>query len=278
MKKIIVPVDFSKHSEYALKTAAFLAKKNDAEIIILHMLELLPDVTLTESVIEQQERVVFLIKLAENRFKKFIQKDYLKNLKVTPIIKHFKVFSEINEIADQEKADLIVMGSHGSSGFEELFIGSNTQKVIRHAKIPVLVIKNELTDVSFKEIVFACDFKDESIPAYKKTIKILKSFGDTIHLLYVNTPTENFKSSSEMEQTVVEFLENAEGNLNRLNDVTYYCDYSVEKGILNFSNVVGADLITVITHGRKGLTHFFKGSIAEDLANHATLPIITFKI
>jgi len=50
------------------------------------------------------------------------------------------------------------------------------------------------------------------------------------------------------------------------------------KGILDFSNSVGADLIAVITHGRKGLAHFIEGSVAEDVTNHATLPIISFKI
>jgi len=277
MKKIIVPVDFSKHSEYALKTAVSLAKKNGAELLILHMLEL-QETVLSESVVAQQEKAVFLLKLAEKRFKQFLNKEYLKEVKVTPVIKHFKVFSEINEIAKEENADLIVMGSHGVSGAKEFFIGSNTEKVIRFANLPVLVIKNELNDTTFKEILFACDFSKETIASYKKAIKTLESLGENIRLVYVNTPTENFKSSTEMEKIVADFLQEAEGNLNRLKDVNYVCEYSIEKGILNFANIIGADLIATITHGRKGLTHFFKGSIAEDVANHATLPVITFKI
>jgi len=277
MKKIIVPVDFSKHSEYALKTAVQLAKKNKTEVIVLHMLELYENL-LSESNIAQQEKAIFLLKLAKKRFKRFLNQNYLKGIKITPIIKHFKVFSEVNEIAKEENADLIIMGSHGVSGAKEFFIGSNTEKVIRFSEIPILVIKNELSDIVFKDIVFACDFSDTSIKPYKNAIKTLKSLGENIHLIYVNTPTENFKSSAEMEKIVVEFLQNSEGNLDRLNDVSYICDYTIENGILNFANVVGADLIATITHGRKGISHFFKGSIAEDIANHATLPVITFKI
>ena len=91
MKKIIVPIDFSEHSEYALKTAARLAKKNNAEILALHMLEM-SDIMLTTSEGLQYEKAVYFYKLSEQKFEKFLKKDYLKDLKVTPIIKHFKVF------------------------------------------------------------------------------------------------------------------------------------------------------------------------------------------
>ena len=63
-----------------------------------------------------------------------------------------------------------------------------------------------------------------------------------------------------------------------MGDVHYVSDYTVEDGILNFSNKVGADLIAMPTHGKKGLAHFFEGSVGEDVANHATLPVITFKV
>ncbi|MGB5479439.1 MAG: universal stress protein, partial [Eudoraea sp.] len=55
-------------------------------------------------------------------------------------------------------------------------------------------------------------------------------------------------------------------------------DYSVEKGVLNFSESIHADVIGIPTHGRKGLSHFFMGSIGEDITNHSKIPVITFKI
>jgi nucleotide-binding universal stress UspA family protein len=57
-----------------------------------------------------------------------------------------------------------------------------------------------------------------------------------------------------------------------------YNDVNVEKGILHFAKSINADLIGMSTHGRKGLSHFFNGSISEDLVNHAKRPVITFKI
>ncbi|MDB0601230.1 universal stress protein [Tenacibaculum maritimum] len=277
MKKIIVPVDFSKHSEYALKAAALLAKKNNSEVYVLHMLDL-HEVSMNDSGSFQQEKAAFFLKLAEKKFKDFLKKDFLKEIHITPIIKHFKVFSEINEIADKEDADLIIMGSHGVSGMKEFFIGSNTEKVVRHAKIPVLIVKKEYANLSFDDVVFASDFSERSVASYKKALKILKGLESKMHLLYVNTPNENFKNDLEMEQMAAHFLNKTEGNLERLDEVNYVCDYSVEKGVLNFANSIGANLIAVSTHGRKGLSHIFRGSVSEDLANHSSLPIITFKM
>ncbi|PNQ72498.1 universal stress protein [Hanstruepera neustonica] len=277
MKKIIVPIDFSEYSDYALETAAMLAKKNNAEILALHMLEM-SEAILTKGDSEMQQETIFYLKLAEKRFNEFLEKDYLDGLTVTPIVKHFKVFSEVNEVAKEQQADLIVMGSHGSSGLKEFFVGSNTEKVVRYAEIPVLVIKHNPILTEFDNVVFACDFSEDAVAAYLNAKRMCDSLKAKMHLIYVNLPSESFKSTPEIEAKVSGFLKKADGDLEGLSNVAYVNDYTVEKGITSFSNKVGADLIAIATHGRKGLAHFFEGSISEDLANHATLPVMTFKI
>lgn len=277
MDKIIVPIDFSKHSEYALETASILAKRNNAEILALHMLEIANNVII-DSTEDQQMQMVFYLQLAEKRFEEFLKMDYLEGIKVTPIVKHFKVFREVSDVAKQHDADLIVMGSHGASGLSEIFVGSNTEKVVRHSEIPVLIVKNKPTDLQFETVVFACDFSEKMIEPYIKARQFFNQSTSELKLLYVNLPGERFKSSTEIETTVAKFLEKAEGNLDRINEINYVADYTVEEGVLSFANIVGADLIAVPTHGRKGIAHFFTGSIGEDIANHSNLPVITFKI
>ncbi|HLT33443.1 MAG TPA: universal stress protein [Aquaticitalea sp.] len=277
MKKIIVPIDFSEYSEYALETAALLAKRHNAELLVLHMLEI-SETLYTNSDAEQHEKSVFFIKLAEQKFEKFLDRDYLKDLEITPIIKRFKVFSEVSDVAKQNNADLIVMGSHGASGLTEIFVGSNTEKVVRYSDIPVLVIKSKPTSVDYRAVVFASDFSEEAISPYVSASKMFETLGTEMHLLYVNVPGERFKSTADMESTLTGFLQQADGNLNRMNMVHYVADTSVERGILNYAVKSKADLIAIPTHGRTGLAHFFEGSISEDLANHATLPVMTFKI
>jgi len=277
MKKIIVPIDFSIHSEYALEAAAILARKHNSEILALHMLEL-SNALISEDTNSKQAEAVFYMKLAEQKFAEFLEKPFLEGVNVTPVVKHFKVFSEVNDVAIEHNVDLIVMGSHGSSGIKEIFVGSNTEKVVRHSDIPVLVIKHNPILMDFEKVVFACDFSKESIKPYINASNLFKKLGAKLHLVHVNLPGSSFKSTSEIEIKVADFLKVADGNLENLPNVHYISDYSIEQGILNFANAEGADLVAVATHGRTGLAHFFEGSISEDIANHSALPVMTFKI
>ncbi|MCL5128796.1 universal stress protein [Algibacter sp. L4_22] len=277
MKKIIVPIDFSEHSEYALKTAATLAKKHDAEVLVLHMLEM-STVALTASDELLGQQAIFFMKLAEKKFKDFLDKDYLKGVNVTPIIKHFKVFSEVNDVAKENNVDIIVMGSHGSSGIQEMFIGSNTERVVRNSEIPVLIVKNNVVDVNFDVIVLATDLEEESIQSYINTRKMFQDVASKIYLVHVNLPNERFQSTTELEKKAVHFFTKADRSLNYLEDLRFVSDYTVDDGILHFSNKSKADLIVMPTHGRKGLAHFFQGSVGEDVVNHSTLPVLTIKM
>lgn len=277
MKKILVPVDFSVHSEYALEVAAAIAKKFNAEITVLHMLGLSEALVSKEEVSGLSEAVYYM-KLAKKRFETFLAKDYLKNIKVTELVQNYKVFSEINETAKEQQIDLIIMGSHGTGGgINEIFVGSNAEKVVRTSDIPVLVIKKRIPDFKIDQVLFVCDFKQDTIRPYLNATKLFKEFNSKIHLLYVNLPNENFKSSDEIEKRITDFLKRADGNTNALKDVVIRNDYSAEAGIFRYGQKINADLIAIPTHGRKGLAHFFYGSLGEDLINHAPIPVMTFR-
>ncbi|WP_405295765.1 universal stress protein [Algibacter sp. Ld11] len=277
MKKIIVPIDFSEHSEYALKTAAKLAKKHDAEVLALHMLEMSTEaLSVSDELLGQ--KAVFFMKLAEQKFNDFLNKKYLEGVNVTPIIKHLKVFSEVNDVAKEHNADIIIMGSHGASGLQEMFVGSNTERVVRNSDIPVLVVKNNVVDINFDVIALACDFSEESIESYHNTVAMFQDIVSKIYLVHVNLPNEKFNSTSQLEKMAVNFFTKADKHLRRLEDVVYVSDYTVDDGIVNFSNKSGVDLIVMPTHGRKGLSRFFMGSVGEDVVNHSPLPVLTLKI
>lgn len=277
MKKIIIPIDFSPYSENALRTAASIAKKQKSELIVVHMLEF-SNALISSSEAHTQTQAIFYLKLAEKQLQEFLNKSYLEGVVVTPIIKHYKIFSELQDIAKEEDADLIVMGSHGSSGMKEFFIGSNTEKVVRSSETPVLVVKGLPIEEEFKEAVFACDFSKEDIIPYQKAKEMLSILHCNLQLLYVNTPLSNFKSTEEQEKLFSDFLKGSEGDISLLSDIKKISDYSVEKGILQYAKTSKTDLIIMATHGKTGLDHFFNGSISEDVANHATLPVLTIKI
>ena len=278
MKKIIVPVDFSEYSEKALQTAVFFAKETKAEIVVVHMLEL-SNAVLSQSESYIQQEMLFYLELTEKKLAEFLKKDYLSGVKVTPIIKHFKIFSEIDLLAREEKADLIIMGSKGVSGLKEMFIGSNTEKVIRYAHIPVLVIKEKPIIEKIEKVLFACDFSDDDIQPYMQAKTFFNGLKTEVELIYVSTPTSKFKSTKELEERMERFFkqtnESAEEGMKKVKIVS---DYSVERGVFYYADKIDVDVLVVATHGRKGVAHFFEGSISEDIANHSKLPVMSFKI
>ncbi|WP_339609820.1 universal stress protein [uncultured Planktosalinus sp.] len=276
MKKILVPTDFSPQAENALKVAAQLAKKHESEIYLLHMLELplnLIDQANSSSGGSLPE-ALFFMKLAHKRFKEVMESDYLEGITVYETVQFHEAFDGIIEVAKENEVDLIIMGSHGASGFKEMFIGSNTEKVVRTSNIPVLVIKNEHKQFNVDNFVFATDFSEECKEPFKRAIKFANSVGANIHLLFINTAT-NFMTTIEANEVMEKFLMGVEIKKYSLN---IYNDTTVEKGVLNYAQSIDADLIGMATHGRKGLSHFFNGSVSEDLVNHAKRPVITFKI
>lgn len=274
MKKFLVPTDFSEQAENALKVAVQLAKKNDSEIYLLHMLEL-PlqeiDALSTPSALPE---AMFFMKLAEQKFEALLANSYLKGIQVHDIVKNFPSFSSVIDTCHEHDVDLIVMGSHGASGLKEMFIGSNAEKVVRTSDIPVLVIKGQHDDFKVENFVFASDFKSDNKETYKKATQFAHSLGAKMHLLMVNTAND-FLSTSEAKNRIDNFTKDYD-----FKDFTVhiYNDESIESGVLNFSKEIGADLIGISTHGRKGISRFFSGSIGEDVVNHSNLPVMTFKI
>ncbi|MEI7507883.1 MAG: universal stress protein [Flavobacterium sp.] len=274
MKKILIPTDFSQNAEYALKVAAQIAKKNNGEIILLHMLELPHQASDAIGSGTDIPELMFFKNAAINKLEELMDEDYLDGLKVSEIVQFELAFDGILKISQINNVDLIVMGSHGASGYKEMFIGSNAEKVVRNSEVPVLIIKKDEGDFDVNNFVFASDFGKEAKKPFSKALEFANKFDATLKLVMINTPN-NFKSTKVADETMKDFL--SDFNVNKIS-THIYNETNVEKGILNFADSVGADLIGMSTHGRKGLSHFFNGSISEDLVNHSKLPVVTFKI
>jgi nucleotide-binding universal stress UspA family protein len=274
MKKILVPTDFSEYAYYALKVAAQIAKKNDGEIILLHMLELPHQGGDAIGSGHDIPEIMLFKNAAIKRLEDLMNDQCLDGLKVSQVIQFELAFDGIMNISKKNEVDLIVMGSHGASGFKEMFIGSNAEKVVRFSDIPVLVLKREEEIFNVGHFVFASDFSDEVRKPFQKVVEFANKFNAELHLVMINTPS-SFKPTHIANEIMSNFVSNY--SINKFS-THIYNDTNVENGILNFANHVDADLIGMSTHGRRGLSHFFNGSISEDLVNHALRPVITFKI
>jgi len=274
MKRILVPTDFSDHAEYALKVAAQIARENDSEIMLVHMLELPHEASDAVGSGSDIPEIMFFKNKAIQNLDDLMDSPFLEGLNVSEAVHFSKASEGITALARKHGADFIVMGSHGASGYKELFIGSNAEKIVRTSEVPVLVIKNEVSDFKVRNMVFASDFSAEIRKPFAQLLALAKGFGAKLHLVMINTPN-SFKPTHVAERIMSEFLADFEvGDHSR----HIYNDINVEKGIINFANTVNADLVGMCTHGRTGFAHFFNGSISEDLVNHTVRPVITFKI
>ncbi|MDG1743275.1 MAG: universal stress protein [Polaribacter sp.] len=274
MKKILVPVDFSKPSEYAARIATKIAKKIGAVIYLIHLIEIPSGVVDmgASSKFSIPESMLYLRKTKE-KIVAFKEKNFPKDLKIEYFIKINTPFEGIRKCAHKIDADLIVMGSKGHSEFEEIMIGSNTEKVVRTSTVPVIIIKKDDKNFKLKNLVFASNFKKDDKAVFNKFIGFANQFKSKIHLLKINTPS-NFESSREATKKIKRFIKRYELPKYSIN---IYNDTSVEKGILNFSKDNNSDLIALCTHGRSGLSHLFSPSVSKKLSKFAAIPILTIK-
>jgi nucleotide-binding universal stress UspA family protein len=276
MKRILVPVDFSKEAENAARVAASIAKKTNSEIFLVHMLELPVNIIDPTEIaaVNTGPQALFYMKQANEKFKNFVKKPFFKGVKVVESVQFQLAFSGIIEESKKHGIDLIVMGSQGASGLQEMFIGSNTEKVVRKSEVPVLVIKKRKNDFDVKNMIFASDFRTDGKRSFPKVLEFARIFKPKIHFLYINT-IHNFNTTKEIEKKMDKFINDFEiDNYEKI----IYNDISVEKGILSYARDIDADLIALNTHGRSGLSQLFNGSIGRELANHALRPVITFKL
>jgi len=276
MKKILVPIDFSEQAEYACKVAATIAKKTDSEIILLHMLDI-PTTSIDPTSggnLTGGGQSIYYLKHIHKEFEKFKAFSFFDGLNVIESVRFHKAFNGVIEESKKNDVDLIVMGSQGATGLKGMLVGSNTEKVVRHSHIPVLVIKQDIENFKFNDMIFASDFGTESKENFQKILDFTSTFDVKLHLLFINTII-NFESTKVSKDRLKKYISSFDVKNFTIN---IYNDTTIEEGILNFGKEMGADLIGIYTHGRSGLSQLFNESISKELANHALRPVITFKV
>jgi nucleotide-binding universal stress UspA family protein len=271
MKKILVPCDFSDTALQAFRYACEIAAVSKGEIFLLNIIEL-PAIHTSLFVPAQAYESVFLkgLKLkAHKNFEKMKEK-WAGKVKVHLTLEQGSVTSAIKKFVDRKRVDLIVMGTHGSSGIKEYALGSNTEKIVRTSKVPVIAIKKSVSISSVKNLILPTkmDASKKLIASIKVLQRLLKAH---LHLLYINTPS-NFVADRHTEPKLIEF---ARQNQLKNCSIHIYNDIDEEAGIINFSAKFKNRMIAMATHGRTGINRLMTGSITEDVVNHIDCPIWT---
>ncbi|GAB2608205.1 universal stress protein [Belliella aquatica] len=280
MKTILVPFDFSDQAENAFEFAQGLAKKTNAHLKLLHVLETPTMTSLgTMGTVESGYGIdqIYVMELVEKRKKQLatIEAELANaDFKFSTKLIFGNPYAGISKEVAEFDANLIVMGSKGSSGLEELLIGSNTEKVVRNATCPVITIKDKRDVNEIKTIVFASDFTKESATVVNKLKKLANALQAQLCLVKINTPSM-FENSRDSFRSMQEFIKEHELENTK---IEIYNSSSEEEGIIEYAEDINADMIAMATHGRTGFLHLLSGSIAEDVVNHAKRPVWTMKV
>lgn len=277
MKKILIPIDFSSAAINALRVGAQLAVRADAGLYLLHVNELFSYMnpvsdyayTISPDDIERYDQEA--TERLQNLSAELLSELRFSKLNIQGALRQGRMIQVVREIAADEKIDLIVMGTLGASGWKEAFLGSNTERVIRHTRCPVLVIPETTIELKFKKVLLPSTLQADQ----KNVFKIVKAWQDLldfeVEILYLNDPLKaNSRSSIELEAN--RLIEQA--GLQKVTLQLYSQTLNEEGTIRAYSAKSNADLIAMGTHQRLGLSHLLFGSMTENTANHADIPVL----
>ena len=275
MKNILVPTDFSPSANRAADVAIAIAEQSGAEIHFLH-LQITP-VSWVKLDKEKEERFPETLKkigFAKGELNKLVRKAEDKGLKAEQFLVFDVGREEILKHIPFHHHDFVVMGSHGVAGARELFIGSNAQKVLRDATVPVLIIK-ETSVWPIKNVVFASNFEEDVKEPFRTVVTFADLNESNIHLLYVNVPFSFEETDITLKKMHAFHQSCTRGGTCSTN---IYNSLNEERGILKFTESVDADLISLTTHGKSGFLSLISKSITESLANHSQTPILSINL
>ena len=278
MKKILIPTDFSNEAQNAAELARSLALKFSARLVFLHSIE----VTSSESINASGAPSNFdsyadsmlvheSIKRANEEMSTLLDVSTFQGIEVSQIIKIGSPFSHIYDAIEEDGVDFVVMGTKGASGLSEVLIGSNTEKVVRRAKCPVLTVKEGVSESVFNSIVYATAMGPNEDRVIEVLKEIQQAYDSKIYMVWVNTPN-NFKADRITKAMMRDF---AEKHSLAGYEVHVFNDVIEEDGIRHFADEMDAGMIVMGTSSHTGLSRIIRGSIAEDMVNHAKRPVLT---
>ena len=272
MKEIIVAIDFSSCSLHALDYAILMANKIEANIQMVWV-----DTS-------EQKDVLFEIQDHETRlehkqyFENLVEKykDKLNKGKLSFKLRKGKVFHEIAVLAKQDEAFLIVAGTHGVSGYEELWIGSNAYRIVTHAPCPVITLRQSLEiEDEINTMVLPVDSTPETLQKLPFAVSFAKIYDAQIHLLSVYpTFLESLKHKVDSNSIKAsKYLE--ENKINFVHDQVKSDDLT--KATIEYAVQQEANLIAIMTEQGVSKKSVFLGQNAQQLVSNSPVPLLSIR-
>lgn len=276
LNKILIPIDFSETAMLAIEHAAFTAQLFKAELVLLHVVEkhweqfniIAPEmrVNAPDNMMEAIER-----KLEETAAD--IRSKY--GVKSTCVTSEGTIFSEVIAVAKEHEVDLVVMGTHGTSGFVEFFIGSNAYKVVTQSECPVITVQSHAKKLGFGDILLPIDNSVHSRQKVSYAVMLAKHFASKIHIAGLfdsNEEKEIAKFEIKLDQIEQYILKSGLVSTRKI-----LPDVNQARSTYDYAKVVGADLIVIMTDQDEDLTGRLMGTYAQQIVNHSKIPVMSIR-
>lgn len=267
MKNIIIPIDFSEDSQKGIELALLFARKQYTNVQLVYVQKKSSDYN-SPGYFEEEK------KWAEKKFKEIIanfEPRMENDSKLRYIIKSGKIYKEIVSQVESYKEAMVIASTHGASGFEEFFMGSNAFKIISATEKPVLTTRTGSIPEDIKNIVMPLDVTIDTRQKVPITAELAELFGAEVHIITV---------SSSRGQRITKRLEaysrQAAGYFTAkkvpFRQKSLYGENIVDLTVV-YADSVNADVITIMKEQSRNLT--FMGNLTHQLLNHATIPVLT---
>ncbi|KXK55503.1 MAG: Stress protein UspA-like protein, partial [Chlorobi bacterium OLB5] len=267
MKNLLVPFDFSKTSNHALNLALSIAEKQNTTINLLYVVQD-PFSVKSSGLGEQEYRNSNIRKFLEAikketyaNLKHVIKKFNNNKIKITPYVTvNASVYKGILKFIDTKKTGLVVMGTHGISNLKTKYLGTNTERVFRMTKKPVIIVRDAVKQPEFRKIVFATDLEHKARKVINQAWAFLKMYNAKIDILRINTLKDSIRSTYAIGQ-----MRNISKKYNAEFDFVLAEAKTPEEGINEYCVKTKADLLVIGVHRKKGFKRLFTDRISESI-------------
>jgi nucleotide-binding universal stress UspA family protein len=297
IKDVLFPTDFSKDAEHALPYALAMAATNGGKVRFVHVVRPMEDFVIYGTALQGPEfdqAFETVRERAEQQLQEAVQQAKDQGIDAACHLAVGEPADEILRIAVEQNCSLIVIATHGHSGFDALVFGSTCERLVRVSPTPVLTIKNpeyefvsgDNREINLTHILCPCDFSEFSQEAIPFAAALCGKFGAKLVLANVVEPhLETVDYLPELASSHIETVQSQ--NEARLKQIaTGLTDVKTEVRVLagtphrelvRLINELGIGLTVMATHGRSGLSHLFFGSVAEKMLRAAPSPVLTFR-
>jgi nucleotide-binding universal stress UspA family protein len=278
IKNILIPVDFSGTSMLALDHAVFMAKFYKAEITLLHVIEsaiFTSAITFHDTGNDLSSVITQKANEKLTQFAKQIQE--VEGIRMQTKVIEGRIYKSIVEVARAINADMIVMGTHGVSGFREYIIGSNAYRVVSEADCPVLTVQSQNKKVGFTNIVLPIDDSLSSRRKVKYAANFASKYNAKIHIAGLMTVEDN-EFTAAFKAKISQVEEYLEG-YNIAYDTKFIHGSDLAAMTVKYAHDIKADLIMIMTD--QNLDYEFSGFLvspfSQHIVNHSKIPVMSIK-